>query len=291
MGWKGLILAGGTGSRLFPVTTSTNKHLVPVYDKPMIYYPLCTLMLAGIKDIVLVSDPGSLSQFKTALGDGGQWGIKLEYRAQQTPGGIAQGLSIAADALMGHYVALMLGDNILYGTGLPKLLTKATGETDGAIVFSVEVANPSAYGVVTLDANRQPVAIQEKPAKPTSSNAVIGLYFYSPDVLDVVARLKPSARGELEITDVNRAYLEQRRLAVWPLGRGIAWLDGGTPENLFDAGQYVRIIEERTGLKICCPEEVAYHCDFIDRARLKALADKMPPSNYRSYLDKFIERD
>jgi glucose-1-phosphate thymidylyltransferase len=289
MNWKGLILAGGSGSRLFPSTKNINKHLLPVYDKPMIYYPLTTMMLAGIRNIVIVSDPLSLPLFRALIGDGSQWGLSVVYRPQDRPAGIADGFRVAADELRGSHVALMLGDNILHGSGLPKFLRYAMERTTGATVLCVEVANPSAYGIVELDSAGMPTRIVEKPINPTSRLAVIGLYFYAPDVLDIAAMVKPSARGELEISDVNSIYLERKRLKALPLGRGFAWLVGGTTGNLFEAGQYVRVMEERTGLKIACPEEIAWRYGLIDRGRARGLAEQMPESDYRRYLLQALE--
>jgi glucose-1-phosphate thymidylyltransferase len=284
--WKGLILAGGTGSRLHPLTQTVNKHLLPVYDKPMIFYPLTTLMFAGVRDFVLLTTPSAISTFQVLLGDGSKWGLTIEYRAQEHPGGIAEGFRLARADLEGWQVALILGDNIFYGSGLGAILRDSVSTTTGATVFSYEVANPSAFGILTFDADGNPIAIEEKPANPTSRSAVTGLYFYTPDVLDIAAGLSPSARGELEITDVNRAYLQQGRLKVAPLGRGIAWLDGGTSEDLFEASQFVKVIEERTGLKISCPEEVALRLKLIDKTQFAGLVNGMPPSLYKQYLTR-----
>jgi glucose-1-phosphate thymidylyltransferase len=287
--WKGLILAGGTGSRLAPLTRVVNKHLLPVFDKPMIYYPLTTLMLAGIREIMIVTAPECVSQFEALLGDGTQWGLKLSYRVQDRPDGIAGGLRVAAPDLRGHSVMLVLGDNIFFGAGLAHLLETSMAANPGATVFGYEVSDPSAFGVVTLNAEGRPTAIEEKPANPKSRLAVTGLYIYAADVLDIVARLLPSARDELEITDVNRAYLEQGRLRVRNLGRGVAWLDGGTPEDLYEAGQFVKVIQDRTGLRVACPEEIAYRCGFIDRAAFERLAGLVPSSDYRAYLLRVLE--
>jgi glucose-1-phosphate thymidylyltransferase len=284
--WKGLILAGGTGSRLYPLTRTINKHLLPVNDKPMLYYPLTTLMFAGIRDFVLVTTSAAIPMFKEHLGDGSQWGLSIVYREQDNPGGIAEGLRIAKDDLAGCHVAMILGDNIFYGSGLGEILRHALRDTTGATVFSYEVAAPSAFGIVTMDAKGNAISIEEKPANPTSRWAVTGLYFYTPDVCEIAATLQPSARGELEITDVNRAYLAQKRLRVMPLGRGIAWLDGGTPEDLYEAGQFVKVIEDRTGLKIACPEEIALRLGLIDEVAFGRLVDGMPRSSYRKYLEQ-----
>jgi glucose-1-phosphate thymidylyltransferase len=283
--WKGLILAGGTGSRLHPLTQTINKHLLPIYDKPMIYYPLTTLMFAGLREFVLVTTPVAVPGFEALLGDGSRWGISIVYRVQERPGGIAEGLRIAREDVDGRSVALVLGDNIFYGSGLGAILSAARQRNSGATVFSYDVANPSAFGIVSLDAQGRPVAIEEKPANPASRSAVTGLYFYGPDVCEIAARLAPSARGELEITDVNRAYLSEGRLRVIPLGRGIAWLDGGTAEDLFEAGQFVKVIEERTGLKISCPEEVALRLGLIDAGAFARLVDGLPQSTYKRYLE------
>src|SRR5262245_40064382 len=289
MKWKGLIMAGGTGSRLFPVTRVMNKHLLPVYDKPMIYYPLTTLMLAGIRDFVIVSDPHHLPQFQHLLGDGTQWGISITYAKQERPAGIVDGFRAAEDQVRGFHVALMLGDNILYGSGLPRMLSYAVKENSGATVFSVEVAYPTSFGIVELGSDGKPIGLVEKPAQPTSRLAVIGLYLYSPDILEIAAKIRPSSRGELEITDVNRAYLDVGRLTVRSLGRGIAWLDGGTTQNLFEASLFVQVIEQRTGLKIACPEEIAWRYGIIDRQRFRRLAEATPQSDYRNYLLKILE--
>jgi glucose-1-phosphate thymidylyltransferase len=284
-GWKGLILAGGTGSRLHPMTRGFNKHLLPVYDKPMIYYPLTALMLGGVRDFVLVSSPSALPQFETLLGDGSQWGLSISYLPQPKPTGIADGLRIAAPAIKGHNVAFVLGDNIFFGVAFGHMVAQAAAENDGgASVFAYEVANPGAFGIVNLDAAGKPVSIVEKPKDATSRFAVTGLYLYGPDVCEIAASLKPSARGELEITDVNRAYLEQGRLKVHPMGRGFAWLDGGTPNDLFEASQFIRVMETRTGLKIGCPEEVAYRKGFITLDALEALAQRAPTGEYAAYL-------
>lgn len=282
--WKGLILAGGTGSRLHPLTHCLNKHLLPVYDKPMIFYPLTTLMFAGVRDFVLVTNPNSVPMFKDLLGDGSQWGISICYRTQERPGGIAEGFRIAQADLEDCNIALILGDNIFYGSGLGAVLRAAASRTVGATVFSYDVANPSAFGVVSFDTAGNPVAIEEKPLNPSSRSAVTGLYFYTPDVVGIAQDLVPSARGELEITDVNNAYLKRGRLKVEPLGRGIAWLDGGTSKDLFEAAQFVKVIEDRTGLKAACPEEIAWRLGYIDTAQLDRLVRSMPTSSYKEYL-------
>jgi glucose-1-phosphate thymidylyltransferase len=288
MSWRGLILAGGTGSRLAPLTRVVNKHLLPVFDKPMIYYPLTTLMLADIRETIIVTTPDSIDQFVALLGDGVQWGLKLSYRIQNQPDGIAAGLRIADADLRGHNIALILGDNIFFGAGLAHLLETSKAGNPGATIFGYEVADPTAFGVVSIDADGQPIGIQEKPIDPKSRIAVTGLYMYAPDVLDLVGRLRPSARNELEITDLNLLYLEQKRLRVRNLGRGVAWLDGGTPEDLYEAGQFVKVIQERTGLRVACPEEIAYRRGFIDRAAFRRVAELVPASEYKAYLLKVL---
>jgi len=287
--WRGLILAGGTGSRLAPLTRVVNKHLLPVFDKPMIYYPLTTLMLAGIQEMTIVTAPQSVDQFVALLGDGTQWGLKLSYRIQDRPDGIAAGLRIAAADLQGHRTALILGDNIFFGAGLAHTLETSMANNTGATVFGYEVADPSAFGVVTLDAKGRPTAIEEKPANPKSHLAVTGLYLYAADIFDAVARVRPSARDEFEITDVNRLYLEQGRLRVRNLGRGVAWLDGGTSEDLYEASQFVKVIQDRTGLRVACPEEIAYRRGFIDGTAFKRLAELAPASDYRAYLLRVLQ--
>jgi len=286
--WKGLILAGGTGSRLAPVTRAVNKHLLPVFDKPMIYYPLSTLMLADIRDITILTSSNSVEQFVALLGDGAQWGINLVYRVQDSPDGIAHGLQAAADELRDHNVALILGDNIFFGAGLPALLAYAKSRNEGATIFGYEVADPSSFGVVTLDHAEQVVDIEEKPAHPKSRIAVTGLYLYDPGVVDMVRRLTPSDRGEIEITDVNRAYLQQRRLRVINFGRGVTWLDGGTPEDLFEAAQFVKVTQGRTGLRIACPEEVAFRRGFVDQAGFAKLIANAPTPQYGAYLERIL---
>jgi glucose-1-phosphate thymidylyltransferase len=288
---KGVILAGGTGTRLYPMTIATNKQLLPVYDKPMIYYPLTTLMLSGIRDIVIVSSTEALPQFEACLGNGEQWGIRLSYVAQPAPDGIAHGLLVASDRIAGHPVALILGDNIFYRTGFPDQLRKVAARDHGATIFCYHVPNPEQFGVVVLDSNFRPIALEEKPKTPRSKLAVPGLYFYDNKVLEYIRTLKKSARGELEITDLNKLYLERGELSVEGLGRGSAWLDGGTPEQLYEATQFVRIIEERTGLKIACPEEIAFRMKFITREQLKAVASKIRPSEYRSYVEGLLLED
>jgi len=287
--WKGLILAGGTGSRLTPLSRAVNKHLLPVYDKPMIYYPLTTLMLADIREVTLVTTAQSLDQFVALLGDGTQWGLKLLYRIQERPDGIAAALHRAATGLRGCNVALILGDNIFFGAGLARTLAMSMADNQGATIFGYEVANPSAFGVVTIDADGRASSIEEKPANPRSRIAATGLYLYAADVFDMTARLRPSARNEFEITDLNRLYLEQGRLLVRNLGRGVAWLDGGTPEDLYEAAQFVKVVQERTGLRVACPEEIAYRRGFIDRGAFTRLAELAPTSGYKAYLLRVLD--
>jgi glucose-1-phosphate thymidylyltransferase len=281
---KGIILAGGTGTRFYPVTLAVNKQLLPVYDKPLIYYPLTTLMLAGIRDIVVVSGPTASGHIEQCLGDGSQWGLKLSYAVQPSPAGIADALLVAAPSIEGHPLAVVLGDNIFYRAGLPRQLQRAAARESGATIFAIPVSEPHRFGVVTLDENLRPIRLEEKPRQPRSSLAVPGLYFYDERALGFARSLKPSRRGELEITDLNRIYLQAGELWVEHLGRGSAWLDGGTPEDLYEASQFVRVIEERTGLKIACPEEVAYRVGFITRPQLRAVIDRLKPCGYRDYL-------
>jgi glucose-1-phosphate thymidylyltransferase len=287
--WKGIILAGGNGSRLFPLTHAVNKHLLPVYDKPMIYYPLTTLMLGGLRDFVIISSPEALNQIGTLLGDGTRWGITITYRAQERAGGIAECFRIAANDIAGCNVALALGDNIFYGAGLPRLLSQAMNHESGATIFGYEVADPSGFGVVVLDETGRAVDLEEKPKTMRSRLAVPGLYFYDERVVAVSNEITPSARGELEITDVNRHYLAAGDLRVMLFGRGIAWLDGGTHRDLFEASQFIKVIEERTGLKIACPEEVAWRMKFIDQAAFEDLIDPEPKTEYQRYLRSLVD--
>jgi glucose-1-phosphate thymidylyltransferase len=277
-------MAGGTGSRLYPLTAGTNKQLLPVYDKPLIYYPLTTLMLAGIRDIVVVSDSRAGEQIRQCLGDGSQWGLTLSYAVQHSPDGIAHGLLAAAEMIGGHPVALILGDNIFYRSGLPDQLRRAVARERGATIFAFPVSEPERFGVVLIGGDNRPVHIEEKPEHPRSNLAIPGLYFYDERAVEYARGLKPSGRGELEITDLNRIYLDAAELFVEPLGRGSAWLDGGSPEDLYKAGQFVRVIEERTGLKIACPEEVAYRMGFISRVDLDEVVERLRPCSYRQYL-------
>jgi glucose-1-phosphate thymidylyltransferase len=266
------------------MTKAISKQLLPVYDKPMIYYSLTTLMLAGIRDILVISTPHDLSLFETLLGSGEQWGISLSYTVQPRPEGLAQAFIIGADFVEGHHSALILGDNIFYGHGLPDLLANAASRKDGATVFAYRVADPERYGVVGFDSTGRVVSIEEKPKKPKSSFAVTGLYFYDEQVVDIAANLRPSARGELEITDVNKAYLEREQLSVEQMGRGFAWLDTGTPDSLLAATNFVATLEKRQGFRIACPEEIAFNQGFIDRDQLEKLGAKLGASDYAEYV-------
>ncbi|WP_020109884.1 glucose-1-phosphate thymidylyltransferase RfbA [Nocardia sp. 348MFTsu5.1] len=286
---RGIILAGGTGSRLHPITQGVSKQLVPVYDKPMIYYPLSTLMLAGIRDILIITTPHDEAAFQSLLGDGSQFGLSLTYQVQASPDGLAQAFVLGADHIGNDSVALVLGDNIFYGPGLGEQLNRFQN-IDGGAVFAYWVRNPEAYGVVDFDSTGKAVDLQEKPEHPSSNYAVPGLYFYDNDVVDIAAGLQPSARGEYEITDVNRTYLDQGRLQVEVLPRGTAWLDTGTFDSLLDAGNFVRTVEQRQGLKIAVPEEVAWRRGFIDDNQLQAAATKLLKSGYGSYLLDLLDR-
>lgn len=281
---KGIILAGGLGTRLYPATLSISKQLLPVYDKPMIYYPLCTLLHAGIKTILIITTPHELHLFQQLLGDGSQWGVSLSYAVQEKPEGIAQAFIIGEDFIGDDSVCLILGDNILYGDGLPERLRHIAKSNTGATIFGYYVADPSRYGVIVFDEHNQPIKIIEKPSYPASHYAVIGLYIYDHSVIQIAKQLKPSARGELEITDINQYYLMQKKLHVEKLGRGTAWLDTGTHKSLLDASNFIYVLEERQGLKIGSPEEVAFRMGFIPLQQLNELATKQAKSTYGEYL-------
>jgi len=288
---KGIILAGGFGTRLHPLTLSVSKQLLPVYDKPMIYYPLSMLMLAGIREILVISMPDQFDSFRRMLGDGAQWGLQFEYAAQPKPRGLAEALIIGADFIAGGKVCLILGDNIFFGHGLPALLRRAASLEKGAIVFAYAVRDPSRYGIVEFNGEGRVLSLEEKPAKPRSHFAVPGIYFYDEQAPELAASLQPSARGELEITDLNQRYLEQGALRVEVMGRGVAWLDAGTHNSLLQAATFVQTIEERQGMMISCPEEIAYRMGYIDRQQLQQLAENFAHNSYRDYLLRLSRGD
>jgi glucose-1-phosphate thymidylyltransferase len=286
---KGIILAGGSGTRLYPITMGISKQLMPIYDKPMIYYPLSTLMLTGINEVLIITTPEDQSQFQRLLGDGSQWGCKLSYAKQDVPNGLAQAFVIGEKFVGKDSVALVLGDNIFYGSGFSKLL-QSSSNPDGAVIFAYPVSDPERYGVVEFDSDLNAISIEEKPTKPKSNYAVPGLYFYDNSVIEIAKNIQPSARGEYEITTVNDIYLQKKKLKVAVLDRGFAWLDTGTFDSLSDASEYVRVVEKRQGLKIGCPEEIAYRMNYIDAAKLLQVAEGLSKSGYGEYLKKLLDK-